>query len=144
MPRFSLRALRVPALAIFAAALFAAVAAPSAVAARPSHPVLPNCAGRGVVKPSTFVLACADGNSSLTGLRWSRWGGSEGVASGTWRVNECEPNCASGRFTRTRGTVRVWRMRACPTLQRMIYTRIIFGTREADGEPTTLRCPRND
>lgn len=143
MPASPLRALRAPALVAAAVAVLG-VAAPSAVAARPSHPVLPTCSGRAAVKPSRFVIACADAGITLTGLRWSKWGGSEGIATGTSVVNDCDPNCAAGRFVRDRVTVRVWRMRACPTLQRMIYTRIIVNTREADGEPYTLRCPRND
>jgi hypothetical protein len=51
-------------------------------------------------------------------------------------------DCADGSFTRSRVTVRVWRLRACPTLQREIFTRLIVNTREADGEPINLRCPR--
>jgi hypothetical protein len=136
------RALRAPALAVAAMAVLAAAAAPSAVAARPSHPVLPTCTGGAAVKPARYVIACADGNNALTGLRWSRWNATEGVATGTWVVNTCDPNCAEGRFTRTRGTVRVWRLRACPTLQREIFTRLIVNIREADGEPVSLRCPR--
>jgi hypothetical protein len=143
VPSRALRVLRVPALAFIAAALLGVVAAPSAVAARPSHPVLPTCAGRGAIKPSRYTIACADGNSSLTGLRWSKWKADEGIARGTWLLNVCEPDCAAGRIGRTRVTVRVWRLRACPALQREIYTRMTLGTREADGEPITLRCPRN-
>lgn len=142
MTRSLPRALRPAALAVAAVALLGAVTAPNAVAARPSHPVLPTCAGRGAVKPSRFVIACADGNFALTGLRWSRWNATEGVAKGTSVVNTCDPNCADGRFTRSRVNVRAWRLRACPTLQREIFTRLIVSTPEADGEPLTLRCPR--
>lgn len=138
------RSLRPAALAVAAVAVLAAAAAPGAVAARPSHPVLPTCAGRGAVKPARFVIACADGNFALTGLRWSKWNATEGVAKGTSVVNTCEPNCAEGRFTRSSVTVRVWRLRACPTLQREIFTRMTVSTREADGEPLTLSCPRGD
>ncbi|ADB50592.1 hypothetical protein [Conexibacter woesei] len=144
MPHSPLRALRSAALAVATVAVLGAVTAPSAVAARPSHPVLPTCAGRAAVKPSRFVIACADGNFALTGLRWSRWNATEGVAKGTSVVNTCDPNCAGGRFTRSRVTVRVWRLRACPTLQREIFTRMTVGTPEADGEPLTLSCPRGD
>ena len=143
MPHRPLRALRASLLAGAAVAVLGAAAAPSAVAARPSHPVLPTCAGRAAVKPSRFVVTCADAGVSVTGLRWSKWSASEGVAKGTLVQNTCEPNCAAGRFTRQSVTVRVWRLRACPALQREIFTRIIFNTPEADGEPYTLRCPKN-
>jgi hypothetical protein len=141
-----LRALRGAVLA--GAALAVLAVAPGAASAahkggHPSHPVLPTCAGKAAVKPSRFVVTCADAGVSATGLRWSRWTAREGVAKGTLVQNTCEPTCAAGRFTRTRVTVRVWRLRACPALQREIYTRIIFNTPRYDGEPYTLRCPKN-
>jgi hypothetical protein len=146
MSHARLRALRASLLAGAAVAVLGAAAAPGAAAAHgghPSHPVLPTCAGRAAIKPSRFVVTCADAGVSATGLRWSKWSASEGVARGTLVTNECDPNCAAGRFSRQRVTVRVWRLRACPALQREIFTRIIFNTPEADGEPYTLRCPRN-
>jgi hypothetical protein len=144
MPLSPLRAMRAAALTAAAVAVLGTAAAPSALAARPSHPVLPTCAGKAAVKPSRFVIACADANFALIGLRWSRWNATEGVAKGTSVLNTCDPNCADGRFARSRVTVRVWRLRACPTLQREIFTRLIVNTSEADGEPLTLRCPRGD
>lgn len=50
------------------------------------------------VRPSTLTMA-ADGNDTITGLKWSAWGGSTARASGTNHVNNCVPNCAAGAIT---------------------------------------------
>jgi hypothetical protein len=142
VPRSPLRALRAPTLAVAAIAAIGVAFVPGAGAAKPSHPVLPTCAGKAAIKPSKFTIACADGGSSLAGLRWSKWNATEGRAKGTWINNTCDPNCADGRFVRSKVTVRVYRLRACPALQREIFTRMLVSTPEADGEPITLRCPR--
>jgi hypothetical protein len=49
-------------------------------------------------KPSTLLIACGDGNVRVTHLRWASWSGTRATGSGTWEQNNCEPNCAQGRF----------------------------------------------
>jgi hypothetical protein len=53
------------------------------------------------VKPSQIGFN-ADGNNMVTGLRWRTWGSSVTRAFGTNHVNNCVPNCASGRISRVR------------------------------------------
>jgi len=53
------------------------------------------------VEPTNIVLACGDGNASLTGLAWSSWGVSSATGSGEYTHNLCVPNCASGTFVST-------------------------------------------
>lgn len=50
------------------------------------------------VRPSTIMLACGDGNASLTHLSWSSWTGTEATGSGFYRYNTCTPFCADGTF----------------------------------------------
>ncbi|MEV0638302.1 hypothetical protein AB0I77_25835 [Streptomyces sp. NPDC050619] len=72
-------------------------AAPSAVhaVAQPSKDtVLVDCLWKPHVRPADFVLACGDGNSRLTSLRWSQWDTDKAVAKGRNLVNDC----AAGRF----------------------------------------------
>jgi hypothetical protein len=47
--------------------------------------------------PKTLTLACGDGNTVLSGLRWSSFGGASASARGTLKMNTCEPNCAAGK-----------------------------------------------
>jgi hypothetical protein len=79
------------------------VPASSTAAAPPAvHPpstkslVVVDCSGQGQVRPASYVIACADANDQLTGLRWTRWG--PNIASGTGQetVNDCTPTCVAG------------------------------------------------
>jgi hypothetical protein len=91
-----------------AAVLGVSITAASSASARPATPNLPdrpdrnvavlNCLGRPQVKPGSFVLACADGNSSLTALSWSSWTPKLASATGTLVQNDCLPDCASGHL----------------------------------------------
>ena len=47
------------------------------------------------VHPRNIVIACADGNDQLTGLRWSTWGPYTATANGTETWNICVPYCAA-------------------------------------------------
>ena len=54
--------------------------------------------GPAEVEPSSIVLACGDGNVSLTDLHWSSWTATGAVGSGEFTHNLCEPDCADGTF----------------------------------------------
>ena len=96
----------IPALAVGALALGATAAAtvPSAwSAAHPAHAktgasrtVVFTCARQAQVRPQSFVLTCADGNSAVAGLSWSAWTPSQAKASGKEQENTCTPDCAQG------------------------------------------------
>ena len=59
------------------------------------------------IRPPTLTMA-ADGNDTITGLRWNGWGSSTARASGINHVNNCLPDCASGHITKMRVTVRLF------------------------------------
>jgi len=71
------------------------------------------CSAKPASAPKTWVLACADGNFWLSGLKWSDWGTAEAKASGTAHVNDCTPNCAAGHFHTARVTVTLSALRTC-------------------------------
>ncbi len=64
------------------------------------------CSGKVVVEPKQFILACADANSYFVALRWMSWTAAGAVAAGTYRENDCLPNCAAGHFHSYPGTLR--------------------------------------
>jgi hypothetical protein len=68
------------------------------VAAHASQPVVFNCLNHAQVRPKSLVLTCADGNDYLTGLSWSSWTPAAAIATGKQMVNDCTPNCATGKF----------------------------------------------
>jgi hypothetical protein len=59
---------------------------------------LPDCLGKPRVKPASVVLACADGNFTVTKLAWTGWGQAFAAGRGTGSLNDCKPNCAAGHF----------------------------------------------
>lgn len=60
--------------------------------------VVLNCLGQAQVRPSSFILACADANDYLTELSWTSWGPYLASAVGTQEENDCIPYCAAGHF----------------------------------------------
>ncbi|MGV9455365.1 hypothetical protein [Streptomyces sp. NPDC003635] len=78
------------------------------IAQQPAElPVLVDCFWHPEVRPTDFMLACGDGNSRLTSLRWSEWDTDSAQAKGVNWVNDCKPYCAAGRFDSYPVTVRL-------------------------------------
>ncbi|MER6531468.1 hypothetical protein [Streptomyces sp. NPDC001508] len=98
---------------LLAGAATTGAAAPSArvpaghQARQSATPVLVDCFWHSSVRPGDFILACGDGNSRLTGLRWTQWGREAATAQGVNLVNDCKPYCAAGKFHGYPVTVRL-------------------------------------
>jgi len=67
--------------------------------------VIQPCAGKPEVRPATFTISCADGNSYLTKLKWTSWTSTSAKATGTYTINNCDPYCAAGKFISSKATV---------------------------------------
>jgi hypothetical protein len=88
--------------------------------AAPAHPAAPaaqlvvfDCPGQhAMVRPKSFVLACADGNSAFDRLAWSTWAPGLASAKGTLVQNDCTPYCAAGHFHRYPALVVLWGSKA--------------------------------
>src|ERR1700683_5080931 len=69
--------------------LLAAMIAAGAMAASGAGTVkLTNC-NKASSRPKQVTLTCGDGNTALSGLRWSSFGGASANASGTFEMNTC-------------------------------------------------------
>lgn len=77
-----------------------------------SNVKIANCV-KASVRPKTLTLTCGDGNTVLSGLRWSSFGGSVARAGGTFETNTCNPNCAQGEVVRYPTTVKASDPRTC-------------------------------
>jgi hypothetical protein len=55
-------------------------------------------------RPQQIVVS-ADGSGAVSGLSWTSWGGQQATGTGTLQVDDCQPNCASGKFTGYPATV---------------------------------------
>jgi hypothetical protein len=60
--------------------------------------VVLDCLGHAQVRPSSFILACADANDYLVKLSWTSWTPQLASATGTQEENDCIPYCAAGHF----------------------------------------------
>jgi hypothetical protein len=107
-------------------------AARQSAAAAGGTTVVVDCLNKTQVRPSTFILACADGNDVLTGMRWVGWA-SEAFATGTEKINNCVPNCAAGTFISYPALITLWRPEPLPHHPGVRYftrmTRIYTGKR---------------
>jgi hypothetical protein len=71
-----------------------------------------NC-NRASSRPRLVTLTCGDGNTVLSGLSWSSFGGRSAHARGTLEMNTCRPNCAQGKVVRYPVAVSAIEPRTC-------------------------------
>ncbi len=64
-------------------------------------------------RPKQMTLTCGDGNTALSGLRWSSFGGASASATGTFEMNTCTPDCAEGKVVRFPVSVKAYDTRSC-------------------------------
>ncbi|MFI9587093.1 hypothetical protein ACIHCQ_35965 [Streptomyces sp. NPDC052236] len=131
---------------VYAAASLAVAAVPasapaSAATSTVSQPddqvVVVDCFSKPQVRPSKFLIACGDGNSGLTELKWMSWGPATATGSGLNVVNDCKPYCAAGKFHSYPVIVRLERPQAWekqPEQQRYSQLHLVF----TDGRPSNL------
>jgi hypothetical protein len=62
-------------------------------------PRLLSCANTTDLKPTNFVISCADANAELTATVWSHWTATSATGTTKFGLNLCEPNCASSRIS---------------------------------------------
>ena len=115
----------IPGVAAAAAALGFAVSTATASTSHPASgsraattrpavvPRVYNCT-HAQVRPGSFTLACADGNSVLTHLAWSSWTATAASGTGTQVINDCVPYCAAGKFRSYPARVTFWRSEPVP------------------------------
>lgn len=54
-----------------------------------------------VHKPDYITLTCADGGIAVGEIKWQSWGVKEAIGTGVYAENNCQPDCASGKLTKT-------------------------------------------
>jgi hypothetical protein len=79
-----------------------------------SLPVLISCTRQAETRPARYVLACADGNAYLTGLRWAAWGTDSAFAAGTSTFRVCIPTCTAGHLHSFAVLATLWRPEPLP------------------------------
>lgn len=95
------------------------------------------CEHKPRIRPKAVVVACADANFYVTGIRWSQWSATRAIGAGKAHVNDCKPNCAAGSFHTFRVTVRLSHVVACVPGHRE-FARIEWSGAQSGNE--TLPC----
>jgi hypothetical protein len=93
------------------------------------------------VKPSTFIVSCADANSEFTDLHWTDWGSETAYATGIARWNDCTPTCVAGHWRSQPATLWAWdprndRSTLVGDHNVTIYTKVASSDRSVLGEET--------
>ena len=133
---------RLMARAALAAALVSVIAAVPAFAAS-GKAYVSNC-GTLEQHPAALVLACADANYALAGLKWSGWTTGSASATGSVQANDCTPNCAAGHFHSYRVRVVADRLGACKGKRVYLRLTVTYPGKRPTGyprrEPWTFTC----
>jgi hypothetical protein len=96
-----------------AGTVLAAVPA-SAVPAVTQVALVNYCSGHGQVRPVTEDLpGCMPSNEYLAGLKWTSWR-SVAYGGGVFRVNNCTPSCAQGKYVSYPVLTVLWRAKPWP------------------------------
>ena len=48
-------------------------------------------------KPTTLIKFCSDDGVEIVQIEWSLWSAQGATGNGTYEINDCAPNCASGK-----------------------------------------------
>ncbi|MGD0067424.1 MAG: hypothetical protein ABSB76_28810 [Streptosporangiaceae bacterium] len=96
--------------ALIAAGLFFGLTGSARATQVPVRLVAFDCPGQqsALVRPRTFVIACADANSDLGRLAWTSWTPGLASATGVLEENDCTPYCAAGHFHAYPAVVVFW------------------------------------
>jgi hypothetical protein len=52
-------------------------------------------------RPAEVTTYCADFGIAITNIRWKSWTANGAVGTGTYLLNNCNPNCASGKVSKS-------------------------------------------
>ena len=103
------------------------------------------CTGRGQIRPKSFDPGCMPSNSFITHMSWTSWG-SVAFGSATFKINNCTPNCAQGKFVSYPILTVLWRARPWPKhTGREYFTRltVIFTGAHHPHGPAAQTLPIN-
>jgi hypothetical protein len=62
------------------------------------QPVVLDCSSTPLVRPSDYVMTCADDGVSFIHMHWTTWQPGFATATATDWVNDCTPFCYDGHF----------------------------------------------
>jgi hypothetical protein len=102
-----------------------AAAPPADAPAPPPHVFVTRSLTEGTAfyRPRRFLLS-ADGSFGVGAVKWLAYGGAAATATGRAFVDDCDPDCAHGRFMRPRAKLRLSKVVECGG--RALYARLSY------------------
>jgi len=52
-------------------------------------------------RPAEVTISCADFGTSISNIEWKTWTATGALGTGIYLINNCEPNCASGKVSKS-------------------------------------------
>jgi hypothetical protein len=52
-------------------------------------------------RPAEVTTSCADFGNAISNIEWKTWTATGAVGTGIYLINNCEPNCASGKVSKS-------------------------------------------
>jgi hypothetical protein len=96
-------------------------------------------------KPKQITIACGDGAVRVSKLEWTSWSSSQAKASGVYKVDKCNPDCASGRTQSFPVKITLSRPKTCPGHKHKAFGRLSYAFGAKHPKPTprrvSLPCP---
>ena len=87
--------------------------------------LIANC-NKAKFKPANVILACGDASIGATGVTWSAWSGKSATGSGTGQLNDCNPNCASGKTKTAPMTLTASKPVTCKKTGKRIFSKLTY------------------
>jgi hypothetical protein len=92
--------------------------------------------GEVLVRPASLDTS-SDGG--MVGVRWSAWGATSASGAGSFSVNDCQPNCATGHPKRVPATVQLSQVTVCDG--RRYFSRAVITPASGAAPASYVRAP---
>src|SRR5204863_4995762 len=92
-------------------------------------------------QPQQVVITCADQGFIVTGVSWSSWTKKTALGKGTGQINDCNPNCISGKVKMGPVQLRAAKPQTCSNGKRVFSKLVYTWTAHAPVGPDTGSQP---
>ena len=80
-------------------------------------------------KPSSITLTCADGGMYIDQISYSEWTSTNAEGAGTFYMNDCDPDCASGNMIEIPVTISIGKPRV-DAQGKMIFSELVMTSKK--------------
>lgn len=117
-----------------------AVPAVALAASKASQVYVSSCT-KASYKPKTITISCGDGADVLKGLKWTNWTTTKASGHGTDYVNQCRPDCVSGKIKKTPATIALSKPVKCQGIKHKVFKTARLTLSGQKARTVKLGCP---